>query len=70
VDGGSWHLGFDVSLTLRTGKRGGGSGIHTIEYWTWDKALNQEVPRSCQVKLDAKPPTTLCDAPACRRSGR
>jgi alpha-tubulin suppressor-like RCC1 family protein len=63
IDGGEWQAGEDVVVTLRTWKRGGGSGLHTIEYYSHDFAANEEVVRSCQVKLDARAPVTWCDAP-------
>ena len=68
IDGGPWQTANgdqagDVALTFRTWKRGGNSGVHDLEYRSWDYAGNDEDVKSCQVKLDARPPTTWCDAP-------
>lgn len=64
VDGKAWLADMDgATVTLRTGRRGSGSGVHTIEYYSRDMADNEEVLRSCEVKLDARAPTTWCDAP-------
>jgi alpha-tubulin suppressor-like RCC1 family protein len=63
IDEGAWQRGEDVEVTLRTWKRGGNTGRHTIEYFSHDRAGNEEVTRSCEVKLDGRPPTTWCDAP-------
>jgi len=64
VDGKVWLADMDgATVTLRTGRRGSGSGVHTIEYYSRDMADNEEVLRSCEVKLDARAPTTWCDAP-------
>ena len=54
-DGGrTWQVG--TAVTYATWKRGGGSGLHTLLYRSTDAAGNLEEERSCEVKIDARPP--------------
>lgn len=61
VDGGPWLPG--TSVLLRTWKRGGNSGEHTVEYLSTDAAGNAGTPGSCLVRLDGRAPRTTSDAP-------
>ncbi len=61
VDGGAWRSG--TSVVLRTWKRGGNSGEHTVEYRSTDVAGNVATIGSCVVRLDGRPPRTTSDAP-------
>jgi hypothetical protein len=62
VDGAGDFLDGD-SVTLRTWKRGGNTGVHSVQYYAWDKAGNATGIKSCTVKLDSRSPTTVDDAP-------
>jgi len=60
-DGGtSWVAG--QTVTYRTWKRGGGSGVHTLLYRSTDAAGNVEETQGCEVLIDARPPLTRDDA--------
>lgn len=61
LDGGSWRPG--TSILLRSGKRGGNSGEHALEYRSRDVAGNVATPGSCLVRLDGRAPRTTSDAP-------
>ena len=61
IDGGSWLTG--TAATVRAWKRGGGVGIHTIEYYSTDNLGHVETIKSCQVKIDNVAPRTTDDAP-------
>jgi len=67
VDGGAWQTG--TSFTLKTWKRGGNSGEHTVDYQSTDVAGNVGTLASCVVRLDGKPPTTTSDAPVAPVAG-
>lgn len=59
TDGGTtWSTGTEV--TFLTWRRGGGSGVHVLLYRSIDAAGNTEETRSCEVMIDARPPT-VCD---------
>jgi len=60
-EGATWHRG--TVVTYGTWKRGGGSGLHSLLYRSTDAAGNLEEERSCEVKIDARPPRTTDDAP-------
>jgi hypothetical protein len=49
VDGGEAQTGTAVSIA--------GDGIHTLEYWSTDRAGNAEAPKSVKVKIDGTAPT-------------
>ena len=67
-DGGlTWQRG--TTVTYDTWKRGGGSGLHTLLYRSTDAAGNLEEERSCEVKIDARPPRTTDDAPLTPQTG-
>ena len=56
VDDGAWQTG--TTVTLPIWKRGGGSGIHTVDYRSTDRAGNIEPTESCTVKIDSMKPAT------------
>lgn len=60
--GRPWRVG--TTLTLSPGRRGRNSGVHTVEYRAFDASGNLETMRRCVVRLDARPPRTVDDAPA------
>ena len=61
-DGGlTWVRG--TSVVYRIWKRGGGSGEHTLLFQSKDNAGNLEDTKSIVVKIDARPPHTVDDAP-------
>jgi len=53
-----------TTLTIGPGKRGANSGVHTVLYRAVDAAGNLEQTHLCQVRIDARPPRTVDDAPA------
>ncbi|TNJ66387.1 hypothetical protein FE784_10440 [Paenibacillus hemerocallicola] len=55
VNGGAQQTGTTVTLLT--------SGIHTVEYWSADRAGNVEEPQSVTVTIDKIPPATTDDAP-------
>jgi alpha-tubulin suppressor-like RCC1 family protein len=57
------------SVTFRTWKRGGGSGVHEVAYFAWDHAGNVSFNGYCDVKLDARAPVTSDDAPDTPQAG-
>ena len=62
VDGGSAQPGTSISFST--------DGIHSLEFWSIDKAGNEETHKTIQVKIDKTPPTighTL--SPAANASG-
>jgi hypothetical protein len=61
IDGGSWLTG--TAATVRAWKRGGGVGIHIIEYYSIDTLGHVETTKSCQVKIDNVAPRTTDEAP-------
>ena len=66
VDGGVWRYegdGDDMAVLFRTWKRGGNSGVHTVEYYCQDRAGNASDWGQSQVLLDGKPPVTTDDLP-------
>ena len=67
IDGGDEQTvqGGACDVLLRTWKRGGNSGVHTVDYRVVDRAGN-ETSGSCDVLLDARAPVTTDDA---RRDG-
>ena len=64
VDGGTETTLPDETfvVALRTWKRGGNSGVHTVTYSLRDTYGNV-MTDSCDVRLDAREPTTRDDAP-------
>jgi hypothetical protein len=67
-DGGaSWTVGTAVSYAVW--RRGGGSGLHTLLYRSTDAAGNTEETKSCEVRIDARPPSTTDDAPTEPQAG-
>lgn len=60
--GGPWRPG--TALTLSPGRRGHGSGAHTVEFRAFDPAGNLEATHTCVVRIDARPPRTCDDLPA------
>lgn len=55
VNGGAQQAGTTITLVT--------SGIHTVEYWSVDRAGNIEEPRAATVTIDKIPPVTTDDAP-------
>jgi hypothetical protein len=56
LDGGPWTQGTEVTVAA--------DGLHTVVYRSRDHAGNLEPEKRVQVKVDARPPFTTCDAPA------
>jgi hypothetical protein len=49
LDGGAANSGTDVDIA--------GNGTHTLEYWSVDKAGNEETHKTVEVKVDGSSPT-------------
>ena len=56
VDGGTWTTGASVQIPAPA--NGSNDGAHTIQYRSTDAAGNQEIAKSCSVKIDATAPVT------------
>lgn len=67
ADGGAWQPA--AELTLGCWRRGGGSGVHAVEYRAVDVAGNVSDVGSCQVRLDGRAPRTTSDAPGAAVAG-
>ncbi len=66
VDGGGWRYkseGDDMTILFRTWKRGGNSGVHTVDFYCQDWAWNPSQSGQAQVFLDGRPPVTTDDLP-------
>jgi hypothetical protein len=63
VDGGEWTEG-TVLPAFRTWKRGGGSGTHTIRFYSMDVNANVEEVETESVLIDSINPATRDDAPS------
>ena len=61
VDGGAWRSG--TSIELITWRRGGGDGVHLVDYYSVDQAGNVGDVRTATVALEWSPPSTSDDAP-------
>ena len=61
VDGGAWQTG--TTTQLATWRRGGGDGIHLVDYYSVDQAGNVEAVRTATVGVEWSPPRTTDDAP-------
>ncbi|MDQ3974789.1 MAG: PxKF domain-containing protein [Actinomycetota bacterium] len=48
LNGGDAQTGYGVTLSAE--------GVHTLEYWSVDKAGNVEAPKTVEVKIDRTPP--------------
>ena len=64
VDDGPWTnvSGASATVTLRTWKRGGNTGMHRVEYYAVDVAGNTEDVRTCWILLDSRAPVTKDDS--------
>jgi subtilisin family serine protease len=66
VDGGGWRYkseGDDMAILFRTWKRGGNSGVHTVDFYCQDWAWNPSQSGQAQIHLDGRPPVTTDDLP-------
>jgi len=62
LDGGTTQSGTTVAVST--------DGVHSLEYWSVDKAGNEEVHKTVQVKIDKTPPTiTHGQSPAANVNG-
>jgi hypothetical protein len=62
LDGGTQQSGTSVAISAE--------GIHTLQFWSVDKAGNAETAKSVQVKIDKTPPTiNHTQSPAANANG-
>ena len=58
----TWHTGSSVTVSAPADHSA--DGVHTVSYRSIDVAGNVEQAKTCQVKIDTRPPVTACNAPS------